>query len=60
MRYEATGVISLENSQKWKKNIDFRFEKPGYQKIDFLLYKAGYDLQKPYRKLQLWVNVLPE
>jgi uncharacterized membrane protein len=60
MRYEATGVISLENSQKWKKNIDFRFEKPGYQKIDFLLHKAGYDLQKPYRKLQLWVNVLPE
>jgi uncharacterized membrane protein len=58
--YEAIAPISLNNLGKWEKNITFKILKPGQVKVRFSLFKIGQETEEPYRRLELWVNVLPQ
>lgn len=51
--------ISLEHLEKWERAVYFKLTKPNdAAKVEFLLFKDSQS-PVPYRRLRLWINVLP-
>ena len=49
--------LTLDNNDKWEKNITFIPDKKGSDmKLEFLLFKED-NFSIPYRELHLWVNI---
>ena len=56
VKNKKLGMVTLEDDEEWKQIVGFIPDKAGdNQKVEFLLYRQGYD--GVYRNLRLWVNV---
>ena len=56
VKNKKLGMVTLEDDEEWKQIVGFIPDKAGdNQKVEFLLYRQGYD--GVYRSLHLWVNV---
>jgi uncharacterized membrane protein len=54
-RVKEIGPIMLDHKEKWEEEVGFVPQKPGEQKVEFLLYKGGDD--EPYNSIHLWIDV---